>query len=122
MTATAVVSLTGSETEVITRAEGVLKRGEYLLDSGEPGTFGSDEGQGRRALRYACDELAEALAYHEGLRDDSRHPADWYWDLAEGWPDDAKATAMERVAEDIAAWADALEMVIAEHVRTGGET
>ena len=111
----AAVRLTDAEAAVLEHSRALLARAEALLDSAEAGTFGEDpHGYGRKALVMACQGLEEARDYHRDLREGTAHPAEWFADLADH-RDDALAVALERVTQDITAWAGAVVLVLAEH-------
>lgn len=106
MTAAAIAS----EDQIITRAQGILDRAEADMEY----PWAADR-QGRLSVRSCADGIAECLELHEDITSGRIHPERPFPDLGPGHPDDALATALDRVTADIATWTGAFLMAVREH-------
>jgi len=100
------------EAEVITRAREILAR----TDDDPEFPWTSSE-HARKTIRMCAEGIREWLEVHEDLLAEPprNHPVSEFPDLGAGWPDDALATALERVTEDIRVWTGALVLAVRDH-------
>ena len=110
------------ETEVISRARDILAR----TDADPEFPWVPDEAC-RTSIRACAEGIRESLEVHEDIRSGRLHPVSEFPDLGAGHPDDALATALERVTEDVGLWSGALVVAVREYAgdemarRLGGE-
>jgi len=100
------------EAEVIARAREILARADA-----DPEFPWAGSEHARAAIRMCAEGIREDLDIHGDLLSapPRLHPVSEFPDLGRDWPDDALATALERVTEDIGLWTGALVLAVRDY-------